>query len=224
MIALVFLSNTATKLFNQYFKRFRCKHFEINNMIQVLSGRVDSIKNVGYLWQPKMNIYFVAAKETMRSGLFPRILAYAGSVSIDRTWRAKGEQVNRQVKMSDISNIGKALDDGWVITFPQGTTTPYKPIRRGTAHIIKKYKPIVIPIVIDGFRRSFDKRGIRIKKKNILQSMEIKKSLDIDYDNDSIENIVKKIEHAIEQHPSFLKVLSEKELLEIEESNKNREW
>ena len=201
---------------------------DVTAMIHVfnasLSGRVDSIKNVGYLWQPKMNIYFIAAKETMRSGLFPRILAYAGSVSIDRTWRAKGEQVNRQVKMSDISNIGKALDDGWVITFPQGTTTPYKPIRRGTAHIIKKYKPIVIPIVIDGFRRSFDKRGIRIKKKNILQSMEIKKSLDIDYDNDSIENIVKKIEHAIEQHPSFLKVLSEKELLEIEESNKNREW
>lgn len=201
---------------------------DVTAMIHVfnasLSGRVDSIKNVGYLWQPKMNIYFIAAKETMRSGLFPRILAYAGSVSIDRTWRAKGEQVNRQVKMSDISNIGKALDDGWVITFPQGTTTPYKPIRRGTAHIIKKYKPIVIPIVIDGFRRSFDKKGIRIKKKNILQSMEIKKSLDIDYDNDSIENIVKKIEHAIEQHPSFLKVLSEKELLEIEESNKHREW
>jgi 1-acyl-sn-glycerol-3-phosphate acyltransferase len=201
---------------------------DVTAMIHVfnasLSGRVDSIKNVGYLWQPKMNIYFVAAKETMRSGLFPRILAYAGSVSIDRTWRAKGEQVNRQVKMSDISNIGKALEDGWVITFPQGTTTPYKPIRRGTAHIIKKYKPIVIPIVIDGFRRSFDKKGIRIKKKNILQSMEIKKTLDIDYDNDSVENIVKKIEHAIEQHPSFLKVLSEKELLEIEESNKNREW
>jgi len=201
---------------------------DVTAMIHVfnasLSGRVDSIKNVGYLWQPKMNIYFVAAKETMKSGLFPRILAYAGSVSIDRTWRAKGEHINRQVKMSDISNIGKALDDGWVITFPQGTTTPYKPIRRGTAHIIKKYKPIVIPIVIDGFRRSFDKRGIRIKKKNILQSMEIKKSLDIDYDNDSIENIVKKTEHAIEQHPSFLKVLSEKELLEIEDSNKNREW
>ena len=25
------------------------------------------------------------------------------------------------------SNIGKAIDDGWVITFPQGTTTPFKP-------------------------------------------------------------------------------------------------
>ena len=189
-----------------------------------LSGRVDSIKNVGYLWQPKMNLYFVAAKETMKSGLLPRILAYAGSVSIERTWKAKGEEINRQVKMSDISSIGKALDDGWVITFPQGTTTPYKPIRKGTAHIIKKYKPIVIPIVIDGFRRSFDKKGIRIKKKNILQSMEIKKPLDIDYDNDSIENIIKKIEYAIEQHPSFLKVLSEKQLLEIEQENKSREW
>ena len=52
--------------------------------------------------------------------------------------------VNRQVKMSDIGNIGKALDDGWVITFPQGTTTPFKPIRKGTAHIIKKYNPIFI--------------------------------------------------------------------------------
>ncbi|MDA9107541.1 1-acyl-sn-glycerol-3-phosphate acyltransferase [Flavobacteriaceae bacterium] len=201
---------------------------DVTAMIHVfnasLSGRVDSIKNVGYLWQPKMNLYFVAAKETMKSGLLPRILAYAGSVSIERTWKAKGEEINRQVKMSDISSIGKALDDGWVITFPQGTTTPYKPIRKGTAHIIKKYKPIVIPIVIDGFRRSFDKKGIRIKKKNILQSMEIKKPLDIDYDNDSIENIIKKIEYAIEQHPSFLKVLSEKQLLEIEQENKSREW
>ena len=189
-----------------------------------LSGRVDSIKNMNYLWQPKLNIYYVAAKETMKAGLLPRILAYVGSVSIERTWRSKGEDVNRQVKMSDISNIGVALDDGWVITFPQGTTTPFKPIRKGTAHIIKKYKPIVIPIVIDGFRRSFDKKGIRIKKRNILQSMEIKKPIEIDYDKESIDSIVEKIEYAIEQHPSFLKVLSEKELLDLEKSNKQREW
>ena len=189
-----------------------------------LSGRVDYIKNMTYLWQPKLNIYYVAAKETMKAGLLPRILAYVGSVSIERTWRSKGEDVNRQVKMSDISNIGVALGDGWVITFPQGTTTPFKPIRKGTAHIIKKYKPIVIPIVIDGFRRSFDKKGIRIKKRNILQSMEIKKPIEIDYDKESIDSIVEKIEYAIEQHPSFLKVLSEKELLDLEKSNKQREW
>jgi 1-acyl-sn-glycerol-3-phosphate acyltransferase len=189
-----------------------------------LSGRVDSIKNMTYLWQPKLNIYYVAAKETMKAGLLPRILAYVGSVSIERTWRSKGQDVQRQVKMSDISNIGVALNDGWVITFPQGTTTPFKPIRKGTAHIIKKYKPIVIPIVIDGFRRSFDKKGIRIKKRNILQSMEIKNPLDIDYETESVESIVEKIEYAIEQHPSFLKVISEKDLLELEKTNKQREW
>lgn len=189
-----------------------------------LCGRTDSIKNVGYIWNPKLNLYYVAAKETMKSGLLPKILAYMGSISIERTWRAEGQDVNRQVKMSDISNIGKALDDGWVITFPQGTTTPFKPIRKGTAHIIKRYKPIVVPIVIDGFRRSFDKKGLRIKKKNILQSFEIKQPLDIDYDNESIDDIVKKIEFAIEQHPSFLKVIPQKELEAIEELNKKREW
>ena len=160
----------------------------------------------------------------MQAGLLPKILAYAGSVSIDRTWREKGQDVNRQVKMSDLSNINRALDDGWVITFPQGTTTPWRPIRRGTAHIIKQNRPIVVPIVIDGFRRSFDKKGLRIKKRGILQSMEIKQPLDIDYDNDSIDDIVAKIEYAIEQHPSFLKVISQEDLKKEEELNKMRKW
>jgi 1-acyl-sn-glycerol-3-phosphate acyltransferase len=189
-----------------------------------LSGRNDSIKNIGYIWSPKLNIYFVAAKETMKAGMLPRILAYAGSISIERTWRAKGVDIKRQVKMSDISSIGKALDDGWVITFPQGTTTPFKPLRKGTAHIIKRYKPVVVPIVIDGFRRSFDKKGIRIKKRGILQSIEIKTPLKIDYDKESVDSIIKKIEYAIEQHPSFLKVIPKDELENQEQLNKKREW
>ncbi len=189
-----------------------------------LSGREDNIKNIGYLWNPKLNVYFVAARETMQSGLLPKILAYAGSVSIDRTWRSEGKDVNRQVKMSDVSNISKALNDGWLITFPQGTTKPWKPIRRGTAHIIKLNKPIVVPIVIDGFRRSFDKKGLRIKKRGILQSMEIKKPLEIDYENEKVEDIVKKLEYAIEQHPSFLKVIPKEEILSEEELNKQRQW
>ena len=189
-----------------------------------LKGRIDSIKNVGYIWNPKLNIYYVAAKETMKAGLLPRLLAYAGSVSIERTWRDSGKEVNRPVKMSDISNIGIALDDGWVITFPQGTTKPFKPIRKGTAHIIKKFKPIVIPIVIDGFRRSFDKKGILIKKRGILQSMQIKEPLVIDYDNESVDSIIEKLEYAIEQHPSFLKVLSQKEIEEQELLDKTRQY
>ncbi len=189
-----------------------------------LSGRVDSIKNIGYIWQPKMNIYYVAAKETMRAGLLARIMAYAGAITVERSWREKGKEIQRNVNLSDIQNIGEALKEGWVITFPQGTTKPFKPIRKGTAHIIKEHKPMVIPIVIDGFRRSFDKKGLRIKKRGILQSFQIKPPLIIDYEKESIDEIVEKLEYAIEQHPSFLKVIPAKELDVIEKLNKERQW
>ncbi|CAA9201963.1 hypothetical protein FLA105534_03862 [Flavobacterium bizetiae] len=191
-----------------------------------LSGRQDTIKNIGYLWQPKMNIYYVAAKETMQAGLLPRILAYVGAITVERTWRSKGVDVTekRDVNPNDTENIRIALEDGWVITFPQGTTKSFKPVRKGTAHIIKQHKPIVIPIVIDGFRRSFDKKGLRMKKKGILQSFIIKEPLDIDYENDTIEEIVEKVEYAIEQHPSFLKVIPAEEIKAEEELNEMRRW
>ena len=191
-----------------------------------LSGRQDTIKNIGYIWKPKMNIYYVAAKETMQAGLLPRILSYVGAITVERTWRAKGKDVTekRDVNPNDTENIKIALNDGWVITFPQGTTKSFKPVRKGTAHIIKQHRPIVVPIVIDGFRRSFDKKGLRMKKKNILQSFIIKPPLEIDYDNDTIEEIVEKIEYAIEQHPSFLKVIPAEELRDAEELNKLRRW
>lgn len=189
-----------------------------------LSGRVDNIKNVGYLWNPKLNIYYVAASETMKEGLLPRILAYAGAITVERTWRAKGKDIKREVNPNDTENIKIALNDGWVITFPQGTTRSFKPVRKGTAHIIKQHKPIVVPIVIDGFRRSFDRKGLRIKKKGILQSMVIKEPLDIDYDNESIDEIVEKIEYAIEQHASLLKVIPVEVLEEQKELDKKRMW
>lgn len=191
-----------------------------------LSGREDSLKNIGYIWQPKLNIYFVAAKETMKSGLLPRIFAYAGSISVERTWRSKGEDVTekKDVNPQDTENIKIALEDGWVITFPQGTTKSFKPVRKGTAHIIKQYKPVVIPIVIDGFRRSFDKKGLRLKKKGILQSFIIKTPLEIDYENDTIDQIVEKVEYAIEQHPSFLKVIPVEEVETQEALNQQRKW
>jgi len=190
-----------------------------------LSGRENSIQNIGYLWQPKMNIYYVAASETMKAGLLPRILSYVGAITVERTWRADGKDVieKRDVNPNDTENIKIALDDGWVITFPQGTTKSFKPVRKGTAHIIKQHKPIVVPIVIDGFRRSFDKKGLRMKKKNILQSFIIKEPLVIDYEKDTVNQIVEKIEYAIEQHPSFLKVISAEELEEQEKLNRLRE-
>jgi hypothetical protein len=82
----------------------------------------------------------------------------------------------------------------------------------------------VVPVVIDGFRRSFDKKGLRIKKKGILQSVVIKKPMEIDYENDSMEQIIEQIQFAIEQHPSFLKVLSKEQIMEMEQENEKRRY
>ena len=87
-----------------------------------------------------------------------------------------------------------------------------------------QHRPLVVPIVIDGFRRSFDKKGLRLKKKGILQSFIIKEPLQIDYDTESVEQIVEKIEYAIEQHHSFLKVIPAEFLAEQEGLNKDRKW
>jgi 1-acyl-sn-glycerol-3-phosphate acyltransferase len=171
-----------------------------------LNGRSNSLKNIGYLWRPKLNLYFIAAKETMQSGLLPKIMAHTGAIHVERTWRAEGKDVKRELQADDVSNINKALKNGWLITFPQGTTKAWTPIRRGTAHIIQKNRPIVVPVVIDGFRRSFDKKGLLIKKKGVQQSIEVKEPLFIDYNKDTIDEILEKIEFAIEQHHSFLKV------------------
>ena len=164
-----------------------------------LSGRSDSIKNVSYIWKPKLNLYFIAAKETMKDGWLPKILSYAGSIPIERTWRDGGKDIVRSVNKVNIKAINSALEDGWVITFPQGTTKPWMPVRKGTAHIIKTNRPVVIPIVIDGFRRSFDRKGLYLKKRGVNQKLEVKPPLDIDYDNDTLDSIVQKIGESIEQ-------------------------
>ena len=138
----------------------------------------------------------------MNSGILPKLLSYAGAIPISRTWREKGRDIKREINKEEISNVQKALQNGWLITFPQGTTTPWSPVRKGTAHIIKENKPLVVPIVIDRFRRSFNKSGIRIKKKGVKQQLKIKKPLEIDFNSETLESIIEKISFAIEQNHS----------------------
>ncbi len=166
-------------------------------------GIYDRIDKARYLINPRLNIYFVAAQETMKAGILPKLFAYVGSVSIKRTWRQAGKTVDRGVDPRDITKIYKALNSGWVITFPQGTTTPFVPGRRGTAHIIKETKPIVIPVVIDGFRRAFDKKGLYMKKKGVKLSIRFKEPLNIDYEKHSSNEILEQIMHSIEQTDDF---------------------
>ncbi|HEX4888093.1 MAG TPA: lysophospholipid acyltransferase family protein [Luteibaculaceae bacterium] len=164
--------------------------------------RRDIDRNFWYLLTPRLNVYFVAALETMKAGLLPKLFAYAGSISIKRTWREGGKAVNRKVDLRDISKIGMALDHGWVITFPQGTTKPFVKGRRGTSHIVKKFEPVVVPIVVDGFRRAFDKKGIRLKKRRAQLSIRFKEPLTIDYTQDA-DVILEQLMDAIEQSERF---------------------
>lgn len=169
----------------------------------VNNGYMNTIKNPVYLLNPKVDFYYVAAEETMNKGILARIFKIAGAVTVKRTWRSEGKNVNRMVDMNEVDNIMKALDNGWVITFPQGTTSAFAQGRKGTAKLIKKQRPIVIPIKINGFRRAFDKKGLKIKVTGVQPTMEFKKPLDINYDNESPQEILEKVMYAIEQTDEF---------------------
>ena len=111
---------------------------DVTAMIHVfnasLNGRWNSLKKRSYLKNLKLNIYFIAAKETMNSGIIPKILSYTGAITISRTWREKGRDIKREINKKEISNVQKALQNGWLITFPQGTTTPWSPVRKNSSH------------------------------------------------------------------------------------------
>ncbi|WP_020527945.1 lysophospholipid acyltransferase family protein [Flexithrix dorotheae] len=154
-----------------------------------------------YMLIPRVNTYYVAAEETMKeSGLIPKIFSYTGAVTVKRSWRAAGKDVKRAADRSAPEKIKKALSQGWVVNFPQGTTSPYAPIRKGTANLIKHYNPIVVPVVIDGFRRAFDKKGLFFRKRGTKLQIKFKEPLQFD-ENDTLDSIVQTITKAIEQDP-----------------------
>ena len=169
----------------------------------VNNGYLNTIKNPIYLLNPRVDFYYVAAEETMNKGFLARVFKVAGAVTVKRTWRSEGKNVNRLVDLSEIDNIMKALDNGWVVTFPQGTTSAFAQGRKGTAKLVKNQKPLVIPIKINGFRRAFDKKGLKIKVTGVEPTLEFKKPLDIDYDNENAHEILTKIMTAIEQTQDF---------------------
>lgn len=174
----------------------------------VKNGYKNSIRKPWYLFRPKINNYFVAAEETMKKGILPRIFAYVGSVSIQRTWRQGSVDINRKVRMEDLTNIGLALSDGWVINFPQGTTKPGAKGRRGVTALVKKYNPVVIPVVIDGFRKAFDKKGLRMKKrKGVHLSIRIKAPLQFT-EGENADMMLAKIMDAIEQSENQLSLVN----------------
>lgn len=156
-----------------------------------------------YLLWPFTKINYVAAEETMKSNWLSKILSLGGAIMVKRTWRDEGKEVRKNLDPGDTRKIERALKNNWVITFPQGTTKPFAPGRKGTAFIIQHYRPIVIPVVISGYWRAFDKKGLQFKKKGTLLTVTFKQPLIIDY-NDSCENILEKVMDSIEQSKQYM--------------------
>ena len=156
-----------------------------------------------YLLNPFTNVYYVAAEETMKGNWMSKVFALGGALTVKRTWRTEGNEVRRGLDPSDTRKIQRALSNSWVITFPQGTTKPFAPGRRGTAHIIKTHHPVVVPVVINGFWRAFKKQGFAFKKKGSLLSVRFKEPMVIDYTLPS-EAILEQVMDAIEQSKKFM--------------------
>ncbi len=166
-------------------------------------GKKDRLGIPYYLLNPFTRVNYVAAVETMKDNLLTRLFLLAGGITVKRTWRAEGKDVRRGLDPSDTRKIVRALEKNWVITFPQGTTRPFAPGRKGTAMIIKEVRPIVIPIVISGFWRAFNKKGLKLKKRNTRLSVQFKAPLKIDYDAPA-EQITDQIMDAIEQSRTYM--------------------
>jgi 1-acyl-sn-glycerol-3-phosphate acyltransferase len=156
-----------------------------------------------YLLNPFTNVYFIAAEETMNGSFLSRLFKLGGALTVKRTWRSEGKEVSRERDESDTQKIDEALDKSWVITFPQGTTKPFAPGRKGTAHIIKHNQPIVIPVVINGFWRAFSKTGLSFKKRGSQLSIRFKEPMIIDY-TQPVEVILDQVMEAIEQSKSYM--------------------
>jgi len=156
-----------------------------------------------YLLNPFVNVNFVAAEETMKDNLLTKFFTLAGAITIKRTWRAGGKDIKREVDSNDYTKIYEALKKRWVITFPQGTTKPFAPGRKGTAHIIKEMNPVVVPVVINGFWRAFNRKGLKFKKKGTVLSVQFKEPIHFD-SSLTIEEILDQVMDAIEQSTQFM--------------------
>jgi 1-acyl-sn-glycerol-3-phosphate acyltransferase len=190
---------------------FVCNHqtyfLDVITLFHIFSAskwrRTDRLGLPVYLLNPMTRINYVAAEQTMKSSWMSRLFLVAGGVTVKRTWNESSGEARSGLDPSDTRKIERSLSKNWVITFPQGTTTPFAPARKGTALIIKHHHPVVIPVVINGFSKAFQKTGVRLKSWGNQLTVCFKEPLKIDY-NASVQQITDQIMDAIEQSDKYM--------------------
>lgn len=166
-------------------------------------GKKDRLGIPYYLLNPFTRVNYVAAEQTMRGSWISRLFTLAGAITVKRTWNNTANETRKGLDPSDTRKITRALQQNWVITFPQGTTKPFAPGRKGTALIIKQNKPVVIPVVINGFWRAFNKQGLKFRKRGVILTVRFKAPLDINYEASTTE-ILDQLMDAIEQSKEYM--------------------
>ncbi len=156
-----------------------------------------------YLINPFTRVYFVSAEDTMKKTFMSRLMALAGAITVKRTWVEEDTSVRKGLNLNDYKTISKALKNNWVITFPQGTTTPFAPGRKGTALLAKQNKAIVIPIVIKGFNKAFHKKSLQLLQTGTTLTVQFKPPMQINYETESLDIILDRMMDAIEQTDQY---------------------
>ncbi len=190
---------------------FVCNHqtyfLDVITMFHIFSaykwGKRSKLGIPYYFLNPFTRVNYVAAEQTMKSSWMSRLFLLAGGLTVRRTWNESSKETRSGLDPSDTRKIERSLQNNWVITFPQGTTTPYAPARKGTALIVKYHKPIVIPVVINGFSKAFNKTGVSLRKKGTLLTVTFKEPLEIDYEA-SAADITAQMMDAIEQSKTYM--------------------
>ncbi len=175
---------------------------DVITMLHIFSavkwGKMNRLGFPYYLLNAYTNVNYVAAEETMKKNWISKLFTAGGAITVRRTWTGKASEQRKGLDPSDTRKIARALERNWVIQFPQGTTTPFAPGRKGTAHLIKLNRPVVVPVVIDGFSTAFDKKGLKLKKRGTVLTVSFKECLPINYD-DPVDVILDQVMTAIGQ-------------------------
>lgn len=107
---------------------------DVITILHILSavkwGKKNKLGFPYYLLNTFTNINYVAAEETMKSSWLSKLFTLGGAITVRRTWTGKGTEQRKGLDPSDTRKIARALENNWVIQFPQGTTTPFAPGRK----------------------------------------------------------------------------------------------
>jgi 1-acyl-sn-glycerol-3-phosphate acyltransferase len=95
---------------------------------------------------------FSAAEETMKKNLLTALMKLAGGVTFKRSFREGGVDVQRPVDLDGVERVQAAIQDGWLLHFPAGTTKKGAPLRSGVARLLHLTRAMAVPVRVDGFR------------------------------------------------------------------------